>query len=103
MSDALGNVVIIDREDGAPVGALPLRKFKVRLTNDRTDRLFLATESGLVVSIRDQSREFPLFHKYPERRPIVPILFDDKKVAPPSAQPPTPSAPAAAPAAPAAP
>jgi outer membrane protein assembly factor BamB len=94
MSDALGNVVIIDREDGAPLGALPLRHFKMRLTNDRTDRLFLATESGLVISIRDLNREFPLFHKYPERRPIVvPIFADDNEAAAPSEQPPDPSTP----------
>ncbi|MBT4868154.1 MAG: PQQ-like beta-propeller repeat protein [Planctomycetaceae bacterium] len=87
MSDALGNVVLVDRKDGAPVGALPLRDFKMRLSNDRTDRIFLATQSGLVISIRDKNREFPLYHKHPERRPILPSFADDSAPATPAKPP----------------
>jgi hypothetical protein len=42
------------------------------LANDRSDRIYLATESGLVICLREQGREFPRFHKYPEREPILP-------------------------------
>jgi outer membrane protein assembly factor BamB len=87
MSDALGNVILVDRKDGAPVGALPLRDFKMRLSNDRTDRLFLATQSGLVISIRDKNREFPLYHKHPERRPILPTFADVSALATPAKPP----------------
>lgn len=90
LSDSLGNIVMVDRADGTPVGVLPMRDFTVRMSNDRTDRLFLATESGLVISIRDSSREFPLFHKHPERRPIVPEFADDSKPAEATPEPPEP-------------
>ncbi len=74
MSDRLGNVVILDRADGTSLGALPLRNFSHRLVNDRTDRLYLVTSSGLIVCIREQDREFPLYHKFPDHRPIMPLF-----------------------------
>lgn len=89
MSDSLDNVVMLDRRDGAPLGALPMRYFKKRVANDRTDRLFLASESGLVISIRDQNREFPLYHKHPERRPIMPMFAEETPPAGTSTSPPT--------------
>ena len=91
MSDSLGNIVIVDRNDGSPVGALPLRDFKVRVSNDRTDRMYLATESGLVISIRDKNREFPIYHKYPERRPILPLFGDDAAEVPADTPPADPA------------
>lgn len=71
-SDRIGNVVVLAREDGAVLGALPLRNFSQRLSNDRTDRLYLATQNGLVVCLRQRGAEFPTYHMYPERRPILP-------------------------------
>lgn len=71
-SDDQQNVILLDRADGALLGAFPLRAFPVRVVNDRTDRLFLASESGLVVCLHEIGQEFPLYHLYPERRPILP-------------------------------
>ena len=71
-SDRFGNVVLLSRKDGSVQGALPLQKFQVRLANDRTDRLYLATQDGLVICIHEKTREFPIYHLHPDRRPIVP-------------------------------
>ncbi len=71
-SDELNNVAILSREDGSLLGNLPLRRFTHRLSNDRTDRLFLATDSGLVVCLHEKGLDYPLYHKYPENRPILP-------------------------------
>jgi len=71
-SDTVGNLLMLRREDGAVTAALPLRSFSVRLANDRTDRIFIARPDGLIVCIREQGAEFPVYHKYPERRPILP-------------------------------
>lgn len=71
-SDDLGNVLVLSRETGVPVGSLPLRNFSVRFQNDRTDRLYLATSTGTVIAIRDRLQEFPLYHRHPDRRPILP-------------------------------
>lgn len=69
-SDRLGNVLILDRKDGSIKGSLPYRHLNERVENERTDRLYLANESGQVVCIREASREEPLWHKFPERQPI---------------------------------
>ena len=71
-SDRLGNVVLLSREDGSVQGTLPLQKFQVRLANDRTDRLYMATRDGLIICIHEKTREFPIYHLHPDRRPIVP-------------------------------
>jgi hypothetical protein len=49
----------------------------VRVQNERTDRLYLASKDGLVVGLREQGLEFPIYHKYPERRPILPEFAPD--------------------------
>lgn len=89
-SDVTGNIVLLQRSTGRPLGTLPLRPFSVRLQNDRTDRLFLATPSGLVMCLREQGSEFAHYHKYPERAPIVPDVEPDEPT------PPTPMPDAAA-------
>ena len=71
-SDEQGNLVLLARDSGAVLGAMPLRPFPVRFHNDRTDRLFLASEAGLVISLREIGQEFPLYYRFPERRPILP-------------------------------
>lgn len=76
-SDELGNVVVLSRPNGAVLGAIPLRSFSVRLSNDRTDRLFLSTRSGMVVCLRERGREFPVYHMHPERQPILPEFAED--------------------------
>jgi outer membrane protein assembly factor BamB len=81
-ADATGNVVLLQRSNGRPLGTLPLRPFSVRLVNDRTDRLFMATPSGLVMCLREQGSEFPHFHKYPERAPLVPDVEPDEPTPP---------------------
>lgn len=81
-SDVTGNIVLLQRSTGRPLGTLPLRPFSVRLQNDRTDRLYLATPSGLVVCLREQGSEFAHYHKYPDRAPIVPDVEPDEPTPP---------------------
>lgn len=71
-SDRQGNVQATDRAAGTTLGTIPLRQFPVRLANERTDRLYLATESGMVICLREQGRQFPIYHRYPERLPLLP-------------------------------
>lgn len=77
-TDRLGNILMLSHEDGSIIGDAPLRGFTVKVENDRTDRLYLASPDGLIVCIRDKNQEFPLYHKYPERRPILPELSTDE-------------------------
>lgn len=71
-SDELDNLILLSRENGAILGALPMRQFPVRLVNNRTDRIYMSTSSGLLICLREKGREFPIYHKFPENRPILP-------------------------------
>ena len=81
-SDALDNVLLMAHEDGAILGVLPLRGYKVRLHNDRTDRCYLATPDGVVVCLREKGQEFPLYHMFPDRRPLLPEFAPEEAEAP---------------------
>lgn len=85
VSDQLGNLIMLRREDGAVLGALPFRSFSVRMANDRTDRIYIARPSGLIACIREKGRDYPLYLKYPDRRPILPELTKEPP-APPAAK-----------------
>ena len=91
-SDRDGNLVRTSREDGSISGTLAMRGFSVRVANDRTDRIYMSTESGLVVALRMRGETIPVFHKYPDRLPIIPQVAPEVP-APPAAE----AAPDAAP------
>jgi outer membrane protein assembly factor BamB len=71
------NLSMLARKDGAILGKLQLRHFPVRIANDRTDRLFVATTSGLVVCMKPKDRISPVYHKYPDRLPLLPEFASD--------------------------
>lgn len=68
---------ILSRTDGALQGTMPLGNFTHYLVNDRSDRIFVATKDGFVLCLRETGRDFPRFHKYPERQPLLPIFAPD--------------------------
>lgn len=96
-TDHVGNVVILRRTDGAVLGTMPLRQFGFKYANDRTDRLFMATNNGMIVAIRESGaeHEFPVYHQNPDLLPILP------EFAPETPQPDAPATPAPATPAPA--
>jgi outer membrane protein assembly factor BamB len=77
-SDFVGNLLMLSRNgDGAVLGLLPYRQLSLRVQNDRTDRIYLGTESGLIVCLRERGHSFPRFHMYPDRSPILPEMAPD--------------------------
>jgi outer membrane protein assembly factor BamB len=81
-SDIDGNLIRVSRSNGAFSGSLPVRNFKMRVANDRTDRVFMSTESGLVIALRQRGASIPVFHKFPDRLPILPEVEPDPADAP---------------------
>jgi outer membrane protein assembly factor BamB len=77
-SDSLGNVLLLDQKDGHQIGAFSMRLFPIRVANDRTDRMYFASNRGLVVCVRERERAFPLFHKNPEKKPVEPEVAPDE-------------------------
>src|SRR5262249_14518230 len=70
--DKNNNLVILSREYGQSQGMFPLDRFTNHLANDRSDRIYLATEAGLVMCLHEQGREFASYHVHPDRQPILP-------------------------------
>lgn len=83
-TDALNNIMLLSHEDGGLIGEARLRGYSSHLPNERTDRLFLASPTGRILCIRERGQEFPQFHKFPERRPILPDMADDESTAQPA-------------------
>jgi outer membrane protein assembly factor BamB len=92
-SDSQGGLLALDRATGDVVGRIPMREFSIRSANELTDRVFMATTDGLVACFREQGQSTPLYHRYPERRPILPDLAPDDGAAP-AAEPAEPVEPA---------
>lgn len=80
-TDMERNLMRIDRENGAIIGAIPMRSFPVTLPNIVTDRIYLATTSGLVLALRQTGRTFPVYHQNPLRLPIVPMFAPEEEEA----------------------
>ncbi len=78
-TDAINNILILERNFGEVVGTIPATSFNIDTSNSRTDRLFLVREDGLIVMIRESDSTYPAYFKYPERRPITPEIYDPEK------------------------
>lgn len=85
--DTLGSLLLLSPDstesEVTEVGRLPFREFKFKAQNSLTDRIYLVTEQGLVVCLRERGDSFPVFFKNPERRPIEPIFVDESELAAP--------------------
>jgi len=92
VTDENDNIGVLTRDNGQRIGLIRLNHFTNRISNERTDRIFLATDSGMIACLREKGQEFPVYHKYPDRRPIMPE-FVQETAAPPDAQPPDISLP----------
>lgn len=79
--DADRALAIVDLKTGNLQGRVPARHFELAVTNDRSDRIYLATTTGNVLAIRETGRELPTYHRFPERRPILPEFAPDEETA----------------------
>ncbi len=70
--DRLNHLVKMNRDTGGVISGLQLGPLTVRMTNQRTDRIYLATEEGLVICLREIERDLPHYHQNPQEQPILP-------------------------------
>lgn len=78
-TDRALNLVRLNRATGEIQGRLPLDRFTIRISNDLTDRLYLATPTGTIIALREQDRELPLYFKFPERLPVMPEFAPEEE------------------------
>ncbi len=77
VADHHNNLVVLSSAGGEPLGTFPLGKFTNHLANENSDRIYVATDSGLVVCLHERGREFARFHLHPDRQPILPDFLPD--------------------------
>lgn len=63
--DDLGRLTVLDAETGSRLGSLPLQGVSIKLVNRSTDRIYLASESGMVQCLRESSSKSPVKHEPP--------------------------------------
>ncbi|MBI5759366.1 MAG: PQQ-binding-like beta-propeller repeat protein [Planctomycetales bacterium] len=90
-TDSRNNLVLLARQTGAELGAVPLPRFSKHLQNTRNDRLYMATEAGLVIALCETSREFPFVHQDVDLQPVMPTFTPEGEAGgTPEATPPAP-------------
>jgi hypothetical protein len=88
-ADKLGRIEVLYRPTGQRLDLVDVGRQAVRLTNMQTDRIYLATENGLIQCLRETEQSEPLVYNQPEIQPAVPAAAE------PAAAP-GPAAPAVA-------
>jgi len=83
--DESKNLLVLDRETGRRIGIINMRNFPIHASNDRTDRIFLTSTDGTVIALREIGSDYPLYHLYPERRPILPEFTPEEGAEKPAA------------------
>jgi outer membrane protein assembly factor BamB len=83
-----GNLTLVNLKDGRMIGRVPASDYPHHVANDRNDRVYLATTTGRVMALRQTGHDMPIYHKFPERLPILPE-FAPEVPAPPAANEPT--------------
>ena len=93
-ADKLGRMLVIDARTGARIDALDITSQPIRLMNLQTDRIYLASETGLVQCLHEIEQVGPLDHLQPLEP--APPTDEEKKAAAKPVQPAEPAQPAVA-------
>ncbi len=80
-ADRLGNLLLLSLNatgtDVTVTARLPMKSFKFKIANDLTDRIYLVSEQGQTLCLRERGNSFPKFFRNPDRRPVEPIFADE--------------------------
>lgn len=79
--DLNDDLALLEAESGRLIGRLPASYYQVHAVNNRSDRIYLSTTRGQILALRETGRNYPLFHRYPERRPILPEIAPEEEPA----------------------
>ena len=82
-ADVSGRLLILDRARGTELASYdPARDFVLPLTNELTDRIYLSSNDGLLVSLHDRDYKSPLrVYNAVEKAPSITTKVEPKKTA----------------------
>lgn len=86
-ANELSSLLILDSATGKQESTIPLRDFPIRISNARTDRLYAASKDGLVVCLRETDLRMPIYHAFPDRKPLLPEFAPDEEGEMPAEKP----------------
>jgi outer membrane protein assembly factor BamB len=73
-ADRSGRLVVLDRKRGIKLSMLDTSAFRVPVVNDTTDRIYLASNDGLIVCLRDRDQVDAIRHRATLEQASAPIL-----------------------------
>jgi len=87
-ADKRGRILVLDAKSGARLDSLPTSSFPLKLLNVQTDRIYLATKTGLVQCLHEVESTEPFSHaSVPEKKEEKPAAgpegAEPKKTPPP--------------------
>jgi hypothetical protein len=95
-ADRSDRLLVLDAQTGARLDSISLAALPIRFFNTQTDRIYLASEGGLIQSLHEESLPQPILHGEDRRKPPEkPVVEEEEKPKPkivhkPSGDRPTP-------------
>jgi outer membrane protein assembly factor BamB len=73
-TDPSGRLVILDRKRGTRLSMLDTTAFRFPVVNDTTDRLYLASNDGLIICLHDRNQTTPIRHRASLEQASSPVI-----------------------------
>lgn len=69
-ADKFGRLRILDRKNGSPLDSMPTEMLNIQVINGQTDRIFLATDTGLVQCLHEIEQVAPVQYNASRKLPL---------------------------------
>jgi outer membrane protein assembly factor BamB len=70
-TDSGGQLLVLDHRRGRELSCYPMRDFTVRISNEWTDRVYLAANDGLLLCLHDSDYARPVINRKVEEKPAA--------------------------------
>jgi len=94
--DHLNRLVVLDAKTGNRLGTMPLDETSLKLANNQTDRIYLASEAGIIQCLREVDLKTPVVYTPPPAPTLAADKMKAKAKAPAEGAPDKPAKPAKA-------
>ena len=81
-TDTSGDLLVLDAKNGARVDTIAAADLPLKYLNMQTDRVYLATTTGLVQCLHEVGASEPLRHRKPSKPPVDESAKEKKEAAP---------------------